>query len=40
MGMQTLVFKDGGVVVESGPPKDLLAGPREERTRSFLARVR
>ncbi len=34
-----LVFMDDGLIVESGPPRELLAGPREERTRSFLARV-
>ncbi len=35
----TLVFMDDGVVVESGPPKDVLANPREERTRAFLSAV-
>ena len=34
-----VAFMDGGVVVESGPPKDLLSNPRQERTRSFLSRV-
>jgi polar amino acid transport system ATP-binding protein len=34
-----LVFMDGGVVVEEGPPADLLASPREERTKAFLRRV-
>jgi len=34
-----LVFMDGGVVVESGPPRQMLAGPREQRTRTFLSRV-
>jgi ABC-type histidine transport system ATPase subunit len=31
---------DGGVVVESGPPAEVLGNPREERTRRFLASVR
>ena len=34
-----LVFVDGGVVVESGPPRQVLSDPREERTRAFLSRV-
>jgi polar amino acid transport system ATP-binding protein len=34
-----LVFMDGGVVVESGTPRDVLANPRHERTRSFLSKV-
>ena len=35
----SVVFMDGGVVVESGPPREVLANPRHERTRSFLAKV-
>src|SRR5438309_2308984 len=35
----TVVFMDGGVVVESGPPADVLANPRHERTREFLSKV-
>jgi polar amino acid transport system ATP-binding protein len=35
----TLVFMDEGVVVETGPPKDVLANPREERTKIFLSKV-
>jgi polar amino acid transport system ATP-binding protein len=35
----TLVFMDGGVVVESGPPREMLAAPREQRTRAFLSKV-
>jgi polar amino acid transport system ATP-binding protein len=35
----TLVFIDGGVVVESGRPREVLANPRHERTRAFLAKV-
>ncbi|MGV0792209.1 amino acid ABC transporter ATP-binding protein [Mycolicibacterium sp. XJ1819] len=34
-----LVFMDGGVVVESGPPRDLLANPKHERTKAFLSKV-
>jgi polar amino acid transport system ATP-binding protein len=30
---------DGGVVVESGDPKQVLVNPREERTKSFLSKV-
>jgi polar amino acid transport system ATP-binding protein len=35
----TAVFMDGGVVVESGNPREVLASPRHERTRAFLAKV-
>jgi polar amino acid transport system ATP-binding protein len=35
----SLVFMDGGIVIESGSPRDILATPRHERTRSFLAKV-
>jgi polar amino acid transport system ATP-binding protein len=35
----TLVFMDGGVIVESGTPRDVLTNPRHERTRSFLSKV-
>jgi len=34
-----LVFMDGGVVVESGPPKDVIANPQHERTKAFLSKV-
>ncbi|MDT3441134.1 MULTISPECIES: amino acid ABC transporter ATP-binding protein [unclassified Pseudofrankia] len=35
----TVVFMDGGVVVESGPPGQVLVDPQHERTRSFLSKV-
>ena len=34
-----LVFMDDGVIVESGPPKDVLTNPRHTRTRAFLSKV-
>jgi polar amino acid transport system ATP-binding protein len=34
-----LVFMDGGVVVESGPPREVLADPKHERTKAFLSKV-
>jgi polar amino acid transport system ATP-binding protein len=34
-----LVFIDEGVVVETGQPREMLANPKNERTRSFLAKV-
>jgi polar amino acid transport system ATP-binding protein len=34
-----LIFMDGGVIVESGPPKEVLSNPQHARTKSFLARV-
>ncbi len=35
----TLLFMDGGVIVEMGTPREMLANPQHERTRSFLAHV-
>jgi polar amino acid transport system ATP-binding protein len=35
----SLVFMDGGVIVEAGKPRDVLANPQQERTRSFLSKV-
>ena len=35
----SLVFMDGGVVVESGDPREVLANPRHERTKAFLSKV-
>jgi len=35
----SFVFIDGGVVVESGTPRDVLAHPQHERTRAFLSKV-
>jgi polar amino acid transport system ATP-binding protein len=35
----TVVFMDAGVVVESGPPGQVLVTPEQERTRTFLSKV-
>ncbi len=34
-----VIFMDGGYVVEEGVPSDIFSQPKNERTRSFLARV-
>ncbi|WP_166532778.1 amino acid ABC transporter ATP-binding protein [Blastococcus xanthinilyticus] len=34
-----LVFMDDGVIVEQGPPRDVLRSPRHDRTRAFLSKV-
>ena len=34
-----VVFMDGGVIVEEGPPEDVLGSPSSDRLRSFLRRV-
>jgi len=34
-----VVFMDQGVVVESGPPSEVLGSPQHERTRAFLSKV-
>ncbi|BCJ75787.1 ATP-binding protein [Catellatospora sp. IY07-71] len=35
----TVVFMDGGVVVEAGTPARVLGDPQHDRTRAFLAKV-
>ena len=35
----TVAFLDGGVVLESGPPEQVLGDPVQARTQQFLARV-
>jgi ABC-type polar amino acid transport system ATPase subunit len=30
---------DGGVIVEDGPPLEVLVNPKEERTKLFLSKV-
>jgi polar amino acid transport system ATP-binding protein len=34
-----LVFMDGGVIVEAGDPREVLANPQHERTKAFLSKV-
>jgi polar amino acid transport system ATP-binding protein len=34
-----VLFMDGGVIVESGPPSEVLDAPANPRTRAFLSRV-
>ncbi len=34
-----VIFMDGGVIVEEGPPAQVLESPREERTKQFLGLV-
>jgi polar amino acid transport system ATP-binding protein len=34
-----LVFMDDGVVVEAGPPREVLAYPKQARTKAFLSKV-
>ena len=33
-----VIFMDGGVIVEQGPPSQVIENPQEERTRHFLER--
>jgi polar amino acid transport system ATP-binding protein len=35
----TVVFMDGGRIVESGPPRTMFSRPKEERTRAFFSKV-
>jgi len=34
-----LVFMDQGIIVESGPPRQVLSNPSQERTQAFLSRI-
>ena len=34
-----LVFMDGGVIVESGKPREVLANPQQLRTKAFLSKL-
>lgn len=34
-----VVFMDGGVIVEQGPPAQIINSPQEERTKAFLSSV-
>ena len=34
-----ICFLDGGVILEQGPPSEMLVAPREERTQQFLKRI-
>ncbi|MEV5963948.1 amino acid ABC transporter ATP-binding protein [Kribbella sp. NPDC051952] len=34
-----VVFMDSGVIVEQGPPAEVIGNPKEDRTRTFLRRV-
>jgi polar amino acid transport system ATP-binding protein len=36
----TVVFMDAGVVVESGPPRQVIDNPQHDRTQTFLRRLR
>ncbi len=35
----TVVFMDGGVVLESGTPAEVIGSPRHVRTKAFLSKV-
>ena len=35
-----VLFMDGGVIVESGTPDEVLSNPKHERTQKFLSSVR
>jgi polar amino acid transport system ATP-binding protein len=35
----TVVFMDGGVIVESGNPREMMKNPQQERTKAFLSKV-
>jgi polar amino acid transport system ATP-binding protein len=34
-----VLFMDDGVIVEEGPPEQVIGDPQEERTRTFLSRI-
>ena len=35
-----VVFMDAGVVVEQGPPSEVIGNPQHQRTKAFLSRMR
>ena len=35
----TVAFMDAGLIVESGPPDQILDNPKQERTKSFFSKV-
>jgi polar amino acid transport system ATP-binding protein len=35
----SLIFMDDGVVVEQGPPREVISNPQQERTKAFLSKV-
>lgn len=34
-----VLFTDGGVILEQGPPAQVIGDPTQERTRQFLQRI-
>ena len=34
-----VLFTDQGVILEKGPPSEVIGNPKEERTRQFLERI-
>ena len=34
-----VIFMDGGVIVEEGPPREVLRNPQHERTKKFLRAI-
>jgi len=34
-----VIFMDGGVIVEEGPPEQVFGNPKHERTKAFLSKV-
>jgi len=34
-----VLFMDGGIIVEQGPPEEVIGNPKHERTRAFLSRL-
>jgi ABC-type polar amino acid transport system, ATPase component len=35
-----VVFMDGGVIVEQGPPQEVFDDPKSDRTKDFLGHIR
>ena len=34
-----VLFADGGVVLEKGPPAEVIGAPKHQRTKQFLRRI-
>ena len=35
-----IIFMENGLIVEEGPPEQVISNPKEQRTRQFMRRIR
>jgi ABC-type histidine transport system ATPase subunit len=34
-----IMFLEGGIIIEKGPPKEIIMNPKSERIKKFLSRI-